>query len=156
VLIVLGAAGWGAAVRAVGGRWEPSLTLGATIVAIVAAFFAIPGRGAHLGALPGALRFDARMRGDVNRAVDLAGGRRRLLAFGPLETNPSEAPLVAWTLGGQLLDSEGAHRRVVIQLAAAPAARALPAVPAAYRLLAVSGGTRVYVARSVSVARLAR
>jgi hypothetical protein len=131
------------------------LSTAAAAAAIVASFVVIPGRGAHLGAIPGTLRFDARMRQDLSRAVQLAGGRR-LLAFAPLQTNPSAAPLVAWTLGAQLLDSESAHGRVVIQLAGAPAARALPSVPAAYRLLAVSGGARVYVARSVSAARLAR
>ena len=57
------------------------------------------------------LRYQADLRRDLPRAVDLAGGPAALISCGPIQTNPSEAPLTAWTLGLELASITGSRRR---------------------------------------------
>jgi hypothetical protein len=137
VLIVVAATGWGIAMR---GRVR--MAVAATLAA--ASMLLLPGRGP--GAFGHVLRFDNGLRNDMTGAVDAAGGSRRLLACGPVQTNPSEAPLLAWTVNASLRSTESDSGAVRIQAANGPGAKALPAVPAGYKLIAADGAVRIFSA----------
>ncbi len=146
LLIVAGAAGWGLAFGWAAswrsGSRVPALTL---VLALVALTVIAPPRGSHLGGLASAQRAQADLRRDMSHALAAAGGAR-LLACGPLQTNPSDAPLAAWTLGAQMLSTESSHGKVLIQAPSAQSPAAAPPVPASrpYRLVAASGVVRVF------------
>jgi hypothetical protein len=75
------------------------------------------------------LRYQADLRWDLPRAVALAGGASALLACGPVQTNPSEAPLTAWTLKLELASLTGDRGDVIIQTRNAADAPLLPVLP---------------------------
>ena len=78
----------------------------------------------------------------------ITAGRRRTCAFhrrlteliacGPVEPNPSEAPLTAWTLGLELASITGYRGDVIIQTRNAANAPLLPVVPRRPRYLLVA------------------
>jgi hypothetical protein len=76
-----------------------------------------------------ALRYQADLTWDLPRAVQLAGGASALIACGPVATNPSEAPLTAWTLGLGLDSIAGARGDVIVQTRQAANAPLLPVLP---------------------------
>jgi hypothetical protein len=146
LLIVAGAAGWGTALvlarRLLAARLAPAAAM-ASAVALVGACLAatIPWRGSHLarvGHAASEVRYQAVLWRDLRVAVSQAGGVDRLVACGVIQTNPSEAPLVAWTLGVQLRRTESADGNVVIQSANDEGAPVAPRPPAgrAYEVLA--------------------
>lgn len=107
VIVVLGAVAWAGALRWLGGR---VLQLGGRTAGVLAAV-ALLAPGVVLIAKPdgptllsvrpteNSLRYQADLRRDLPRAVELAGGTSALITCGPIQTNPSEGPLAAWTLG---------------------------------------------------------
>ena len=103
------------------------------------------GRGPHLGAQLDGARLQARIRGDLRTAVARAGGAKRLLACGSIETNPSEGPLTAWTLDVPLTRTESIHGDVVIQSGGASSPVPQPAAPRGYRLVADTAAVKILV-----------
>jgi hypothetical protein len=142
LLIVVGAAGWGAAVHAVTARraLPAALALGLLAVATSAA------AAGHLASLPvtaARQRAGDRLQTEIARAVRV-GGPRRLLGCGPIQTNPSEAPLAAWALKVPLLSTESSRGDVVIQSRDTNSPALKPAPGRGARLLARAGGVRIY------------
>ena len=146
LLIVTGAAGWGTALilarRLIAPRLAPAPAI-ACAVALVAAPLAatIPWRGSHLarvGRAASEVRYQAALWRDLRLAVSQAGGVDRLVSCGVIQTNPSEAPLAAWTLHVQMRRTESADGNVLIQSANAEGATVAPRPPAGrrYELLA--------------------
>ncbi len=144
VLVVVGAVGWGWALRLLASRLAPA----AAMVALSGCFALLavlaPGRGPHLGELAATLRLDANLQHDMGVAVARAGGTRRLLACGPIETNASEAPLAAWTLGVPMRTTESPRGNVLIQSPNEQDPTPAPRPSAGYRLLAGAGTVRIY------------
>lgn len=100
------------------------------------------------------LRFQAELRDDLQRAVDRAGGVSALVACGPVQTNPSEVPLTAWTLNLGLADLVSARAAVIIQSRNAEAAPLLPVVHKRRRLrLAARVGATAIFTRCADQAR---
>jgi hypothetical protein len=155
VIIVLGAVAWagalswlGARVSRLGGRTAGVLAAVA-LLAPGAVLVARP-RGADLLSVrptENALRYQADLRSDLPRAVQLAGGASALIACGPIEPNPSEAPLTAWTLGLGLDSITGYRGDVIIQTRNAANAPLLPVVPRRprYLLAAQVGKVSIFV-----------
>jgi hypothetical protein len=138
VVIVLGAVAWAGALSWLGAR---VIGLGGRTAGVLAAF-ALLAPGALLVARPrgaagllsvrpteNALRYQADLTWDLPRAVQLAGGASALIACGPVATNPSEAPLTAWTLGLGLDSIAGARGDVIVQTRQAANAPLLPVLP---------------------------
>jgi hypothetical protein len=154
VTIVLGAVAWAGALSWLGGHL---LRLGGRTAGVLAAaaLFA-PGilliSRPHIALLSvrpteSSLRYQADLRRDLPRAVDMAGGPAALIACGSIQTNPSEAPLTAWTLGLELPSITGSQGDVIVQSRNAPSAPLLPAVPRKprYRLVAQVGTVSIFV-----------
>ena len=102
LLIVLGAAAFGWAMEALAPRRRWIVGVAA---AAVAAVFAVP----YAFELPEILRgvdYQAQNAADLERVIEKAGGKERLLACGHPHTNPFLVPTVAWELGvhGQHVD----------------------------------------------------
>ncbi len=151
LLVVAGAVGWGAllaparaliAARLTRAWLRPALA-GATALAAVAVLLAltVPWRGSHLAGVADTVsevRYQATLWQDLREAVSDAGGVRRLTSCGAIETNPSEAPLAAWTLGVQMLRTENGDGNVLIQSASSQgsAVQPRPADAGHYRLAA--------------------
>ena len=110
VLVVVGAVGW----AWTWASWRPRRTLAAAAAVALLTVLA-PGRGPHLGAATQTLRAQNAIRRDLPVAVERAGGAGQLLACGSIQTNPSEAPLAAWTLGVAMRRTESADGNVLIQ-----------------------------------------
>ncbi|HEY2770603.1 MAG TPA: hypothetical protein VGI87_08550 [Solirubrobacteraceae bacterium] len=138
LLIVSGAAGWGLALR------RPRFALAALAVTVALSVVAF-GRGPHLGAQFDAARLQGRIRGDLSAAVAEGGGAPRLLGCGAVQSNPSEAPLAAWTLGVPLSRTESERGDMVIQSGGASSPALSPAAPAGYRLVADTAAVRLFV-----------
>jgi hypothetical protein len=153
LIIVLGAVGWGAALRWVGEHLSqvgvrPALLCGAAV---------LPPAGVAIASRPDpdlisvnppaeALRYQAKLRHDLALAVDKAGGVADLLACGTIQTNRSEVPLMAWTLGVSLRSVENGEGQVIVQsrnAANTPVQPALPRGPG-YRLVADVGIVKIY------------
>jgi hypothetical protein len=154
VIVVLGAVGWAAALSWLGGHL---LRFGGRTAGVLAAaaLFA-PGvlliSRPHIALLSvrpteSSLRYQADLRRDLPKAVDLAGGPAALISCGPIQTNPSEAPLTAWTLGLELASITGSRGDVIIQSRNAVNAPLLPAIPRKprYRLVAQAGTVSIFV-----------
>ncbi len=141
LLVVVGAVGW----AWTWAFWRPRWALAALAAAVVLTVVA-PGRGPHLGAAAQTLRAQNAIRGDLPVAVARAGGAGQLLACGAVQTNPSEAPLAAWTLGVGLRRTESADGNVLIQSGGQsdPALTPVPPAGAGYRLLAAVGAVKIF------------
>jgi hypothetical protein len=120
ILIVLGAVGWGSALRR-----PPTAAAALALTGVLS--LVSPGRGPHLGGAIDVLRAQARVQGDLRAAVQRAGGAQRLLACGSIQTNPSEAPLAAWTLGVPMRRTESWRGDVVIESPSGASAAVAPA-----------------------------
>jgi hypothetical protein len=139
VLIVVAAGGWACTAR------RP--VLAALLVALAAVLTAIaPGRGPHLGGGLDDVRAQQSIRTDVQAAVRQAGGPKALLDCGSVQTNRSEAPMAAWTLGVQLLRTESSRGAVLIQSRGSGSPALAPAVPAqgGYKQVARAGAVRIF------------
>ena len=146
LLIVAGATGWGAALtlsrRLAAPRPTPSLALSCAVIVVGACLaMTIPWRGSHLARVSHAaseLRYQAALWRDLRLAVLQAGGADRLVSCGMIQTNPSDAPLAAWTLHVQMRRTESAEGNVLIQSANAQGAPLAPRTPdkGRYELLA--------------------
>ena len=137
VLIMVGAVGWAWAFQ----RPRSAFVL----VGVVAALTVLaPGRGPHLGSATDTLRAQNAIRRDLPVAVDRAGGARQLLACGAIQTNPSEAPLAAWTLDVGLLRTESSDGRVLIQSGGQDGPALAPRPRAGYQLVAGAGAVRIF------------
>jgi hypothetical protein len=135
LLIVAGAAGWGLVLS------RPRVALAALAVALSLVAF---GRGPHLGSQLTAVRDQGRIRAGIASAIARAGGAHRLLACGAVQTNPSEAPLAAWTLGVPLRRTESARGNVVIQSGGTAGPELAPRVGPGYRLTGAAGAVKVF------------
>jgi len=141
LLITVAAVGWG-------WTWaflRPQLAL--LVVAVVVGLTLVaPGRGPHLGAAAQTLRTQDAIRRDLPAAVERAGGAERVLACGSIATNPSDAPLAAWTLGVPMRRTESATGNVLIQSAGEGSRTRAPVPPtgAGYRLLAAVGAVKIF------------
>jgi hypothetical protein len=141
VLIVAGGAGWAAVLKQ--RRWW---ALGVGLVSALLITFATPWSGPHLARAVDGIRNQAQVGRDLRSAVAQAGGARRLETCGPVQTNPSLVPVVAWRLGTPMRTAESASGRVVVQAPNGPRAPSLPQPPAGYRMLAQSGVVRIFTA----------
>jgi hypothetical protein len=137
VLIMVGAVGWAWAFQ----RPRSAFVL----VGVVAALTVLsPGRGPHLGSATDTLRAQNAIRRDLPVAVDRAGGARQLLACGAIQTNPSEAPLAAWTLDVGLLRTESSDGRVLIQSGGQDCPALAPRPRRGFQLVAGAGAVRIF------------
>ena len=141
LLVVVGAVGW----AWLWAFWRPRWAL-AALAAVVLLTALAPGRGPHLGAAAETLRAQNAIRRDLPVAVERAGGAGQLLACGSVQTNPSEAPLAAWTLGVGLRRTESAVGNVLIQSGGedGPAPAPVPPPGSRYRLAARAGAVRIF------------
>jgi hypothetical protein len=146
LLIIAGATGWGSVLvlarRLAAPRMAPRLAATWALALVGACLAAtIPWRGSHLARVSqaaSAVRYQAALLRDLRLAVSQAGGAERLASCGDIETNPSEAPLAAWTLHVQMRQTESADGNVLIQLANAEGAPVAPrsSAKSRYELLA--------------------
>ena len=154
VLVLVGAVGWGTALRRLG-DWLATIRFRTPVLACAVAALAPAGaaitahRNADLISVdpPGAsLRYQAELRDDLDDAVQEAGGVAKLLACGTIQTNRSEVPLMAWTLGVPLRSIENGHGAVIVQSRNAAETPAEPAVPRAphFRPVAAAGIVRIF------------
>ncbi len=141
LLVVVGAVGWAWAWALWPARWVAAVLGGVVLLTVLA-----PGRGPHLGAATQTLRAQNAIRRDLPAAVARAGGAAQLLGCGPIETNPSEAPLAAWTLGVGMLRTESPDGNVLIQSGGQgdPALAPVPPAGGGYRLLAAVGAVKIF------------
>jgi len=148
LVVVVGAVGWGLAAWQVGellARFA-GRTLGAAVglLAVTAAFLVFPNWvGTHFKAhkLNHAMRYQAELREDLSTIVQRAGGAKRVLACGTIETENYEVPMVAWYLGVESVDISDelprsvanngapADPNVILQTRDTGTARLLPKVP---------------------------
>ncbi len=155
VIVVLGAVAWAGALSWVGMRLMRLGGRTAGVLAAVALFapgvllVSRPHSGPLLSVSPteSSLRYQADLRRDLPKAVELAGGASALITCGQIQTNPSEAPLTAWTLGLELASISGSRGDVIIQARNAVSAPLLPAVPRhpRYRLVSQVGTVSIFV-----------
>jgi hypothetical protein len=139
LLTVAGAAGWSAALAE--RRWFVcGLSLAATAVLALAGQWP----GPHVARALDQVGYQQRLLAEVRRAVARAGGSRRLLACGPVQTNPSEVPLVAWTLRVPMRSAENSAGQVVLVSPNGPHAPAGPVVVGKdFRAVARAGAVTV-------------
>jgi hypothetical protein len=138
LLIVAGAAGWGMALS------RPQVALSGAAIALALSVVAF-GRGPHFTPQFSAVRDQGRIRAEMQSAIAQAGGARRLVACGAIQTNPSEAPLAAWALDVPLRRTESSRGNVVIQSLGAASRAPGPLRPAGHRLVAEEGSVRIFV-----------
>ena len=153
LIVVLGAAGWGAAFRWLGERLarvgpRPLLLCAAAVLAPAGVAIASQGDPDLIAVRPaaGPLLYQAELREDLGLAVARAGGPADLLACGTIQTNRSEVPLMAWTLGVPLRSVEYTAGEVIVQSRNAADTPVEPAVPRSgrYRLIADAGLVKIY------------
>jgi hypothetical protein len=142
ILIVAGSVGWGWAGRRASGR----AAVAALAALLVASTVWDAAHLANLATTGARQRVDARLRQDLSSAVREAGGAGRLISCGSIQTNPSEAPLAAWTLGVPMLWTENPHGNVLIQSRNAGSAVLAPLLPRGrgYRLVSGVGTVRIF------------
>jgi hypothetical protein len=145
MLIIGGAVAWAGAMIWLGNVFArfsgPALGVVCALLISVSAFVAVsPTRGSTLirvGPTLHALRFEAEQREDLPKAVRLAGGAKRLASCGPIVTNPSTAPQLAWVLRMPINQLQSLSGHVLVQMAAYNGAGLLPSAPSGqYRLVA--------------------
>jgi hypothetical protein len=145
MLIIGGAVAWAGAMTWLGNVFArfsgPALGVVCALLVSVSAFVAVsPTRGSTLVRVSPtlhALRFEAEQREDLPKAVRLAGGIRRLASCGPIVTNPSTAPLLAWVLRMPIDKLQSLTGHVLVQMSAYNGAGLLPTAPSSqYRLVA--------------------
>jgi hypothetical protein len=145
MLIIGGAVAWAGAMIWLGNVFArfsgPALGVVCALLVSVSAFVAVsPTRGSTLirvGPTLHALRFEADQREDLPKAVRLAGGVKRLASCGPIVTNPSTAPQLAWVLRMPINQLQSLTGHVLVQMAAYNGAGLLPSAPSSqYRLVA--------------------
>ncbi len=137
LLIMVGAVGW---------AWAFQRPRSALLLAgVVAAFTVVaPGLGPHLGSAGDTLRAQNAIRRDLPVAVDRAGGAEQLVACGAIQTNPSEAPLAAWTLGVGMRRTESTDGNVLIQSGGEDGPALAPRPRAGFELVAGAGSVRIF------------
>jgi hypothetical protein len=145
MLIIGGAVAWAGAMTWLGNVFArfsgPALGVVCALLVSVSAFVAVsPTRGSTLVRVSPtlhALRFEAEQREDLPKAVRLAGGVTRLASCGPIVTNPSTAPLLAWVLRMPIDKLQSLTGHVLVQMSAYNGAGLLPTAPSSqYRLVA--------------------
>jgi hypothetical protein len=145
MLIIGGAVAWAGAMIWLGNVFArfsgPALGVVCALLISVSAFVAVsPTRGSTLirvGPTLHALRFEAEQREDLPKAVRLAGGAQRLASCGPIVTNPSTAPLLAWVLHMPINKLQSLTGHVLVQMSAYKSAPLMPSTPSSqYRLVA--------------------
>jgi hypothetical protein len=153
LVIVTGMVAWFAAAHSLALRLRERLGTAALALLVLAGVVAVSAvlvhrHAIHVSTAPTetSLRFQASLRHDLPRAIARAGGVDALLACGDIETNPSEAPMTAWTARLPLAAISKAPAPVIIRSRNAPAAAELPDVPerAGYREVAQEGGITIY------------
>lgn len=122
LLVVAGAVGWGLVLR----RRNVGLAITAMAATVLLAA-AGQSPGLHLGRALDQIRYQARLAKDLRHAVREAGGATRLLACGPIQANPSEVPLVAWSIGTPMRSAESDSGTVIIRSRNGPRGPELPA-----------------------------
>jgi hypothetical protein len=137
-----------------------AIRFGAIALAVAAAAGVVwaQGSGVHVVSFSptvSSLRFQAKLRSDLERAVRRAGGPAALTACGPVQTNPSEVPLAAWDLGLGLSDLASSRGAVIIRSRNSAGAPILPALPShrRYRLVAHVGTMAIFTSCGASPAR---
>jgi hypothetical protein len=112
LVVVLGGIGWGLVAWKLGellGRWiRPAPGAVVVLVAVTAVFVFFPvWFGARLKAhkLDHALRYQAELRQDLNAIISQAGGAKRLLACGNVETENFQKQMVSWYLGVESVEA---------------------------------------------------
>jgi hypothetical protein len=154
LLAGVGAVGWGTALRRLRDRLA---TLHLRAPALVCAVVVIAPTGVAIAARrdpdlisvgppADSLGYQAQLRQDLGDALEQAGGAAKLLACGPIQTNRSEVPLMAWMLGVPLRSVESGHGEVIVQSRNAAATPAEPAVPRArhFRPVADAGVVKIF------------
>ncbi|HEY5317353.1 MAG TPA: hypothetical protein VIJ20_05200 [Solirubrobacteraceae bacterium] len=127
LLVVLGGVGWGLAAWKLGellARWIPPAS-GTTVAVALATFvflFLPTWVGSHFsaGKLNHALRYQGELRQDLSTIVSRAGGAKKVLACGRVETENFQKQMVAWYLGVESVSASDAPLR---SIAGRPASR---------------------------------
>jgi hypothetical protein len=155
MIIVAGAVAW-----ARGMTWlsrllmrftDGRLGIVAALPVSIAAFVAVsPTHGAWFispGPTLRALRYQAELREDLPRAVKAAGGATKLKACGTIASNPSNAPLLAWTLGMRIVQLQSLTGNVLGQTRAVAGYPLEPSVPPSrnFHLIADIRTVRIFV-----------
>jgi hypothetical protein len=148
LVVVLGGVGWGLA------AWKAGELLGRVTgpvpgtalasLAATAVFLVFPNWvGSHFPThkLDHALRYQAELRHDLTAIIDRAGGAKKVVACGRIETENFQKQMVSWYLGVETVvtnddppgkvDAEPAERdpNVILQTRATGTARLRPSVP---------------------------
>jgi hypothetical protein len=155
MIIVAGAVAW-----ARGMTWLSHLfmrftdrrlgVLAALSVSVVAFFAVSPTRGAWFispGPTLRDLRYQAELREDLAKAVKAAGGTAKLKACGTIASNPSNAPVLAWTLGMRIVQLQSLVGNVLVQTRDVDGYPLEPSVPSSgnFRLIADVRTVRIFV-----------
>ena len=159
--VVLGGLGWGLA------AWKLGELLGRAIrpvpgaavasVAATAVFLFVPGWvGGHFKAhkLDRALRYQAQLRQDLITIIDRAGGAKKVVACGSIQTENYQVPMVAFYLGLESVDVSDEpvpglppppDPNVIFQTRDTGTARLLPRIPTDRRYTVITQRTyRLY------------
>jgi hypothetical protein len=153
-LIVAGAIGWYVMTIWVGSLFS-RLTgnrlgyLPAVVVSVLAFVALSPHNGSALIKISPTLRqlrYQAQLRRDMSAAVAKAGGADALERCGTIASNPSDSPLVSWTLGVDLMRTESLQGDVLITTRSVPQASWLPVIPqdGRYHVAAHVGSVWIY------------
>jgi hypothetical protein len=148
LVVIIGAVGWGLVAWKVGellGRVTGALPGTALAsVAATAVFIVLPDWiGGHFPAhkLDHALRYQAELRQDLSAIVNRAGGAKKIVACGTIETEDFQKQMVSWYLGVKTVHTNDARAgqlenaysvpdpSVILQTRATGTARLRPAVP---------------------------
>jgi hypothetical protein len=160
LLIVVGAVGWGLVAWQLGallarwaGRASGVAAVVATAVVTVAFLFGPNWVGTHFQVhkIDRALRYQGALRKDLSTLVARAGGGKKIVACGVVETENYEVPMVAWYLGVESIDVSDelprapdgapADPNVILQARDTGTARLLPLVPKAEHYTELKQGT---------------
>ncbi len=152
LVVLAGSVGWARLLAAVSNLGSQRLAPAGALCAVAFAL-AIPWQGHHMARVANTareVRYQATLWRDLRLAVTEAGGPQRLIACGAIQTNPSDAPLAAWTLGVQLRRTENGDGNVVIETGQAPSPsahyRVIARVSSVSILARCQSGTRLRAA----------
>jgi hypothetical protein len=114
LLVILAGVGWGVVGWRLGallGRWiHPATGVAIGLVVAAAVFLLVPdwvGVQFKAHKLDHTLRYQAELRTDLNAIINRAGGAKKLLACGTVETDNYQVQMVAWYLGIDSVDVSG-------------------------------------------------